>query len=58
MARPPPFVLSKKAKILDIKKEIQKQTQETDEEISKIDAIASDQVNKYITPTVSALDSL
>ena len=45
-------------KILDIKKEIQKQTQETDEEISKIDAIASDQVNKYITPTVSALDSL
>lgn len=48
----------KKAKILDIKKEIQKQTQETDEEISKIDAIASDQVNKYITPTVSALDSL
>ncbi|QJB70913.1 PDxFFG protein [Mycoplasma sp. 1654_15] len=48
----------KKPKILDIKKQIQELRDKTDQEIQNIQDVALDQINKYITPTTTLLDTL
>ncbi|QJB71250.1 PDxFFG protein [Mycoplasma sp. 1654_15] len=48
----------KKQKLLDIKKEIKAAQDKRDEEVERLKTIATEQENKYITPTISALDDV